>query len=384
MTSNFAALLEQAGFDTAERGFWQRVVMVHNWGMLPAEQLHEGDVMATRGFNALVLDRSGVPTHFCKCRPPTKAWIRQTALYARMSRVPALRRIIPRARDVSSRDLHMSITTYVPGRLLASRVPWMRRTTLGATLREILEQMETIAQYADAIDLEEDSHVDLAANAAWAFDAIPSSLLAAEKAAVLRATVAAAGRLRRVPQHGDLWPMNVLRYDGRWLLLDFEIFGRIQVPLYDAFHLVRSCWAMRQGWLQRTVHRMRNPAASRWAPNWIACLRSSSSDPYRHTLAWARARHGLTNTEAVGALAFYLIDVAARMYLRRLPMEYVEPYLRDLGVLAECLAAGETFAEALCGSSTSARQPSWIGGYRAARPDADTELSSQLVRDSHE
>jgi predicted trehalose synthase len=240
----------------------------------------------------------------------------------------------------------MSISTYVPGRLLASRVSWMRRTTLGATLREILEQMETISQHAPVIDPEEDPYVDLAAKAAWAFDAIPSSLLAPEQAAVLRATVAAAGRLRRVPQHGDLWPMNVLRYDGRWLLLDFEIFGRIQVPLYDAFHLVRSCWAMRQGWLQRTVHRLRSPTTSTTAPNWVACLRSSASDPYRQTLAWARARHGLTNTDAVGALAFYMVDVAARIYLRRVRMEYVEPYLSDLCVLADTLAAGETFADA--------------------------------------
>jgi hypothetical protein len=349
MTSGFASLLEQAGFDTSERGFWQRVVMVHNAGMLPAERLEQGDVMATRGFNALVLDRSGVPTHFCKCRPPTKAWIRQTDLYARMSMLPALRRIIPRARDVSSPDLHMSITTYVPGRLLASRVWWMPPVTLGVTLREILEQMETISRHAATVDRDErlrQTEVDLAAAAGWAFEAVPSSLLSPDQASVLRATVAAAGRVRAAAQHGDLWPMNVLRYDGRWLLLDFEIFGRIQVPLYDAFHLVRNCWAMRRGWLSRSVQWLRNPAARSQAPNWIAWLHSSSADPYRQTLAWARARYRLTSTQAVGALAFYLIDVAARMYMRRVPMPFVEPYLKDLGVLADSLASGETFADA--------------------------------------
>jgi hypothetical protein len=273
-----------------------------------------------------------------------------------MSMVPALWRIMPRARDVSSSDLHMSITTYVPGRLLASRVSWMRTATLGATLREILEQTDTVSQHAAMIDPDEhlrQSHVDLAAKAAWAFDAIPSSLLAAQKACVLRATIAAAGRVRCVPQHGDLWPMNVLGYEGRWLLLDFEAFGRIQVPLYDAFHLVRSCWAMRQGWLARAVQWLQRPAASRSPANWIACLRSPYADPYQQTLAWARARHSLTNTEAVGALAFYLIDVAARMYLRRLPMEYVEPYLSDLRALADCLASGETFADAFWGRCRS-------------------------------
>jgi hypothetical protein len=42
-----------------------------------------------------------------------------------------------------------------------------------------------------------------------------------------------------------------------------------------------------------------------------------------------------------------LIDVAARMYRRRVPFPFVEPYLNDLAVLADSLASGETFAEAL-------------------------------------
>jgi hypothetical protein len=66
----------------------------------------------------------------------------------------------------------------------------------------------------------------------------------------------------------------------------------------------------------------------------------------QHTLAWARVRHGLTRAEAVGALGFYLIDMAARMYRRQLRMQYVEPYLSDLCALAECLSEGETFADA--------------------------------------
>jgi hypothetical protein len=38
--------------------------------------------------------------------------------------------------------------------------------------------------------------------------------------------------------------------------------------------------------------------------------------------------------------------MAARMYRRQLRMPYVEPYLNDLSALAECLSAGETFADA--------------------------------------
>src|SRR4051812_10959768 len=97
MNSGFAALLEQAGFDTTERDFWRRIVMVHNAGTLPAERPDEGDVISTRGFNALVLDHQGALTHFCKCRPPTTDWIRQTELCTRMSSVPALQHMLPQA-----------------------------------------------------------------------------------------------------------------------------------------------------------------------------------------------------------------------------------------------------------------------------------------------
>src|SRR5207253_6463326 len=43
------------------------------------------------------------------------------------------------------------------------------------------------------------------------------------------------------PQHGDLWPANLIqRDDGGWWVLDFEMYGRIRVPLHDVFHLVRT------------------------------------------------------------------------------------------------------------------------------------------------
>ena len=143
MISSLASLLDQAGFDTTESGFWQRIVMVQNFAALPAKRLDEGDVMATRGFNALVLDRQGSPTFYCKCRPPTTQWVRQTDLCARMSMEPALRQMMPCAWGVSSTDLLMSISTFVPGRLFESMVSWMRAAKLGVALREILQAMET-------------------------------------------------------------------------------------------------------------------------------------------------------------------------------------------------------------------------------------------------
>jgi hypothetical protein len=351
MISDFIALLEQAGLDTRERGFWQRVVMVDNRGMLPVHWVDAADLMSLHGFNALVLDRRGVPTHFCKCRPPTREWIRQTELCTRMSMAPELRHIMPLARGVGSVDVHMSISTYVPGRVLESTVSWMRPGKLGTALREILLAMETISRHGAIVDpgfFRGQTHVDLAADAEWAFDAIPSPMLARDQAAFVREAITAAGTVRRVLQHGDLWPRNILRHDDHWWLVDFDTFGRTQVPMYDAFHLVRSSWALRQGRLQRMTRWTQSPKwFPRRAPSWIERLRSpTTTDVDRRTLAWACVRHGLTRVEAVGTLAFYLIDVTARMYRRRLRLQYIEPYLVDLRALADCLRAGETFAGA--------------------------------------
>jgi hypothetical protein len=228
----------------------------------------------------------------------------------------------------------------------------MRPAVLGVTLREILEGTDTLAQHGATLDpYVRGAHtpVDLAREAEWAFQVLSPSLVAPTRAAALRDAITAAGRVRRVLQHGDLWPMNITRYDGHWWLLDFEIFGRIQAPMYDAFHLIRSCWSLRQGRLQRIVQRARRIfAGANGTPNWIESLRSSRApEPYRRTLAWARDRNGLTNTEAIGALAFYLIDITARMYRRKVVMGYVQPYLNEVAALADALMAGETFADAL-------------------------------------
>jgi hypothetical protein len=46
------------------------------------------------------------------------------------------------------------------------------------------------------------------------------------------------------PQHGDLWPGNIIQDEhGRWCVIDYETFGQVEFPLYDAYHLVWSCRA---------------------------------------------------------------------------------------------------------------------------------------------
>jgi hypothetical protein len=246
----------------------------------------------------------------------------------------------------------MSISTYVPGRLLDSMMPGLPPAELGVALREILEAAETVSTHYAIVEpavFRGQTHIELAAEPEWAFGALPPSLLAPGQVSVVRQALASAGRVRRVLQHGDLWPRNILRHEGSWKLLDFDSFGRIQVPLYDAFHLVRHCWALRQRTRRGVGEWVRASAKlPNHRPSWIESLCSpGAAQVYQRTLGWARQRHGLSDAEAVGTLAFYLIDMAARMYHRPLvPMQYVEPILGDLVAFAECLVSGETLADA--------------------------------------
>jgi Ser/Thr protein kinase RdoA (MazF antagonist) len=188
---------------------------------------------------------------------------------------PALRQMIPAAWGVGSTDVHMSISMYVPGRVLESTVSWMRLVKLGGALHEILQAMETISHHGAVVDPDAfrgQTHIDLGAEAEWAFDAIPPPLLAPDQAAVVREAIVEAGRVRRDLQHGDLWPRNILSHEGHWWLLDFDTFGRTQAPLYDAFHLVRSCWALRQGSLQRITRWTQSLCGFR-----VACPAGSSA-----------------------------------------------------------------------------------------------------------
>jgi hypothetical protein len=43
-----------------------------------------------------------------------------------------------------------------------------------------------------------------------------------------------------IPQHGDLFAGNVLAYQDRWHVIDWESFGTIDLPFYDLFTLLLS------------------------------------------------------------------------------------------------------------------------------------------------
>jgi hypothetical protein len=118
------------------------------------------------------------------------------------------------------------------------------------------------------------------------------------------------------PQHGDLWPDNLLRdTDGRWCVIDFETFGQVRFPLYDAFHLA---WSSRN----RT---------------WPGREKQAADD---RIVESAARRRGLSDAQ-VGALRLaFLVEVTAHRMRPGAQAGYAQGLRRRLDECAQQLAAG--------------------------------------------
>jgi fructosamine-3-kinase len=147
-------------------------------------------------------------------------------------------------------------------------------------------------------------------------------------------------------QHGDLWPANVLRRGDSWWLLDYELFGEVRVPLYDALHLLR------------TSDRIRRPRAE----TWVASLMDETAETAatRAILGRAAQRHGLTPAEVAAAFVYYVADGAARSWRRQAAADFWEPVLAEAETLADLEASGVNVAAMLLGDSAAAGAPTSV------------------------
>jgi hypothetical protein len=83
--------------------------------------------------------------------------------------------------------------------------------------RMVLEPLQTVARFGESVSVRTGcADVTAKCSAEW-FNSIPV-----------------------IPQHGDLFPSNVVTYGKRWSLLDWESFGKIDLPFYDLFTLLLS------------------------------------------------------------------------------------------------------------------------------------------------
>jgi hypothetical protein len=136
-----------------------------------------------------------------------------------------------------------------------------------------------------------------------------------ESLEVLQAAADSAPAVAARPQHGDLWPAKLIeRRGGGWWVLDFEMYGRIRMPLHDAFHLVRTSTSSDGGgtWLRRLA------VGDEWA--------RAQQQIIREVAARSAVPAGALTAVAI----YYFAEMTERLYRSGTPQSFWEPYLAEI------------------------------------------------------
>jgi hypothetical protein len=305
---------------------WHDAIVLQNYGAVPIAR--PGELPTLRGFNLLLLARDGTPRHFAKCRPlAADELARETALMRQLSASTEGRRHVPAVAMGVGPTFAAQLSPFLAGEPMQA---WLRRAGPGVAEPAILEVLDVAGLLGRLLaDLQPGPpSVALETAASPHLAAVSGAGLDSPSVERIVAVLRAAGLLPALLQHGDLWPPNVIRSRDAWLLLDFELFGRLAVPMVDAMQLVRASGDVL--W----------PAAD--GASWIAAL-ATDADRARFTrrlLDAARERLGLGGVAALGCSAFALLEITGRFLLAGRAEADWRPALRALQDFSALLAAG--------------------------------------------
>jgi hypothetical protein len=312
---------------------WSRIVVLQNSAGVPTSRQLTDTYIGGRGFNFMILGSDGRPSHFCKCRPLANARLRhELAVLTTLGADRRTRENVPRTWGVKSEGLQLLISDYIHGTSFDRTVVNLTTARWVESMMQILDVESRVAQtVAHVLPGRIEGRVSLREAALPSLNYLASTgLLDADAIAVMDQALRLGGRVESQPQHGDLWPQNIVESQGSWRLLDFESFGEVVVPLYDAWHLLRKCSDLRRDsarkghaipevWIDRLVGRGDESAAS-W-----------------HTISVAARQHGLGATQIVAGLVFYLTHIATEFHKRGGPRWYWIPHIREARRLASAL-----------------------------------------------
>ena len=320
-----------------------QVVVFRNNAPVPPVQREAGDFWWNRGFDLLILDERGRTTHFAKCRPADDdSFAEASMIRGRLSADPELQTIVPRTRHRRSRQVQVQLSTFVRGRSFGLDGSTISLEDWTTSVHAIITTAERLT--ARAVRLVPEfaappaTVMDAAANHSLAY--LAAMGLEPERLEALEHAIGPAASLPRRLQHGDLWPANVLHHRGCWWLLDYEMFGRVFLPLYDVFHLVRSSCQQR-----------RPTAGGRASQTWLELLAREGPEPRacQALVREAAARLGLRAEQVLASYALHLADITAKIHGRGNPPKNWEPFLEEVVRLADGLRWGERVPDLLLG-----------------------------------
>jgi hypothetical protein len=303
VNAELAGLLREAGATLT--GDWRDLIVLQNYTPLPmAHDPRGGAWEGKNGFNLAVL-ANGTPTWYCKCRTAGDAVLaRETAIRERLAGTREHGLSVPTARGASSHRIAVQVGPFVNAVNYGRIIPKLSTQDFAALLTTTATGAAALATLAlrDARDLlSPPAHVNLAGG------------------------VTAPAR----PQHGDLWWRNLLYAPHQLTALDFERYGTIWVPLFDDLHLIFTSLALR------------TPTGTTGA---LATLRSSTADAVacRSLLAARAHAESLDTPQQNAVLVYYLEKMVADLRTVAGDDRFAAPYVADLALARELLAAGTT------------------------------------------
>lgn len=278
-------------------------MFVENVASVPAVRVAPLATGRRPGFDAILFDIGGTPTHFCRCRPAGDAEVaHEVAVVRAASTDPSLARHLRRSALAATSRLSASVSPYEEGLPYDSFIARQSTADWAASVEAVVDITERMAPLvARALpDLMPSGPVAFAEAGGPTLAQLAALEVPSTRRDALHRALVAGGVVRPVPQHGHLRPENLLYRDVGWLLLEPGNFAEIWTPLYDVFHLLHTSLARR---------RTHDTGAQ---GSWIDALRDPSDDSTaaRAILRRAVRRHGLSPEAALAALAHYLLDQA--------------------------------------------------------------------------
>jgi hypothetical protein len=312
---------------------WSRIILLQNLAGVPTTRQLTNTYIGSLGFNFMILGSDGRPSHFCKCRPLANARLRhELAVLTTLGADQRTRQTVPRTWGVKSEELQLLISEYIQGTSFDRSVVNLSAARWVDSMTEILDVESRVAKtVAHVLPERVEGSVSLREAASPCLSYLASAgLLEADAVNALDQALRLGGRVEAHPQHGDLWPQNIVESRGSWWLLDFEAFGDVVVPLYDAWHLLRTCSDLRR-------HSARKQGST--PELWIDRLagRGDESAASWHTISVAAREHGLDSKQIVAGLVFYVSHIATEFHKRGGPRWYWNPHIREARRLANAL-----------------------------------------------
>lgn len=330
MNAELRSLLGSLGLDTGSHDDWDRMIVVLNFGAVPPlAEPTAGSVFS--GFKLVLLDRGDRPTWFARCgRSDDQDVAQEAALLERLGADPIARRFVPGVQIGRSEHLQIQVSPYLGSDSYSKRVTRLSARRWGLDLLEILRISEMVLGRAIA------AAPDILAMASP--EAVKKSLdkdlsrlrdrniVDGEAIEILRRAIDPLRQLPPVPQHGDLWPANILRHEGRWWLIDFAECGQVWAPLYDAFHMLSN-----------------GPESSN-DRRWYALAEGDCTDNWGEVrfaiLRELAGRVGLSEAQVGAALAYYLVHLLSYRLRPGVEARFSSTLIEEVSHVAEALRAG--------------------------------------------